>query len=256
MPPADVPATTSTTTRVRTPASFATRLEKIDVERLALRVRLRREVCVEQGRRLDEPVQLLRDAVHVDRERRAAVTDDAEPQLLRRVLAVGAIGHVRSSARSASGVTVQASEATAAQPRSPFSDSSSCFHDAVASCRAVARFFDCSLVVVDRLLHRLQVVAERLVPLRGRAELGLGERRRQLLALGGRVPVGRARGRDEVVERIGTGARDGADQLLRRVVERDVAADRQVRRVRNRQDRPGLKRLEVGVRVRLARLRP
>jgi hypothetical protein len=60
--------------------------EQLDVEDLAARLLLRRQVCVEERGCLDEAVQLLRDAVHVDRERRAPVADDAEPQLLHRIV--------------------------------------------------------------------------------------------------------------------------------------------------------------------------
>jgi hypothetical protein len=72
IPPADVPA----------------------IHRLAERSRAGFQSGLEQRRAVHEPLQLLRDAVHVDRERRAAVADEREPQLLPALLlrCVDAVG--------------------------------------------------------------------------------------------------------------------------------------------------------------------
>ena len=85
IPPADVPATTSTTTRVRTlPASrSASSVQEPAVDALAeLGASAAGVGRVEQRGRLDEAVELLRHPVHVDRQRRAAVADEREAELL------------------------------------------------------------------------------------------------------------------------------------------------------------------------------
>jgi len=58
-------------------------LQQPAVDALALRGLSFGSAGIQQRRALDEPVQLLGDAVHVDRERGTSVTDQREAKLLR-----------------------------------------------------------------------------------------------------------------------------------------------------------------------------
>src|SRR5439155_19874672 len=57
--------------------------QKIAVNRLAEGLRSRLTPRLKQGGAPDEPVQLFRHAVHVDRKRGAAVANEGKPQLFR-----------------------------------------------------------------------------------------------------------------------------------------------------------------------------